>query len=76
MLQFPTSDIATLINVLDLYPVYSLANEGSGIHVNVIIGQLTSQGYSAGEIKESINTLSNEGLIYSTIDENHFQYAE
>jgi hypothetical protein len=51
-------------------------NEGSGIHVNTIIGELTTQGYSAAEIKDSINTLSNEGLIYSTIDENHFQYAE
>ena len=59
-----------------MFPLHSPANEGSGIHVNAIIGQLTSQGYSAGEIKNSINTLSNEGLIYSTIDESHFQYAE
>ena len=70
------SNFHSHINILVLYPVYFLANEGSGIHVNAIISQLTSKGYSAGEIKESINTLSNEGLIYSTIDENHFQYAE
>jgi hypothetical protein len=55
---------------------HSPANAGSGIHVDQIIQQVASQGFSAGEIKNVISNLSNEGHIYSTIDENHFQYAE
>ncbi|KAL3791649.1 hypothetical protein ACHAW5_007436 [Stephanodiscus triporus] len=51
-------------------------NSGSGIHVDEITAQVASQGYSAMEIKNVINNLSNEGHIYSTIDENHYQYAE
>ena len=58
-------------------PTLSLANSGSGIHVNDIVAQVSSKGgYSAAEIKNVINNLSNEGHIYSTIDENHYQYAE
>ena len=55
---------------------FATATANSGIHVDQIIQQVASQGYSAGEIKNVINNLSNEGHIYSTIDENHFQYAE
>ena len=54
-----------------------VANSGSGIHVNDIVAQVSSKGgHSAADIKNAINNLSNEGHIYSTIDENHYQYAE
>lgn len=52
------------------------AQSDSGVHVNQITVQVSSQGFNAGDIKNAINNLSNEGHIYSTIDENNFQYAE
>ena len=58
-----------------IYPIRS-ANADAGMHVDAITAQVTLQGYNAGDIKNAINHLSNEGHIYSTVDENHFQYAE
>ena len=52
------------------------AQSDSGVHVNQITAQVSSRGFNAGDIKNAINNLSNEGHIYSTIDENNFQYAE
>ena len=46
------------------------------MHVNQITAQALEQGFNAGDINNAINNLSNEGRIYSTIDENNFQYAE
>jgi len=53
------------------------AGEGSdsGVNINDIIGNLSNKGFSANDIRNAINHLSNEGHIYSTIDENHYQYA-
>ena len=52
------------------------ANADAGVHVNQITEMVTQQGYTAGDIKMAINNLSNEGHIYSTVDENNYQYAE
>ena len=52
------------------------ANNDAGVHVNQITEVVTPQGYSAGDIKMAINDLSNEGHIYSTVDENNYQYAQ
>jgi replication factor A2 len=57
-------------------PTRAIATSGSGIHIDDITSRVSSQGYSVMEIKNVINNLSNEGHIYSTIDENHYQYAE
>jgi replication factor A2 len=54
----------------------SLENMDSGVNINTIINDLVSQGYSESEVRSTMNHLSNEGHIYSTIDEDHFQYAE
>mmetsp|Transcript_10277 Transcript_10277/g.21701 ORF Transcript_10277/g.21701 Transcript_10277/m.21701 type:complete len:275 (+) Transcript_10277:71-895(+) len=48
----------------------------SGVHVNDIEAQVSSQGFSSADIKGAISYLQNEGHIYSTIDEQHVQYAE
>ena len=52
------------------------ANVDVGVHVDQIKQQVTQQGYTAGDIKMAINHLSNKLYIYSTVDENHYQYAE
>ena len=52
------------------------AYNDAGAHVNQITEVVTPQGYSAGDIKMAINELSNEGHIYSTVDENNYQYAQ
>lgn len=51
------------------------AENDSGVHMDRVAQQLSSQGFSEGDVKNAINHLSNEGHIYSTIDEYHFQYA-
>ena len=52
-----------------------LAYNESGVHVNGIIRQLQSEGYTTGDIKNAITYQASEGHIYSTIDEEHYQYA-
>jgi len=52
------------------------AENDSGIHVNQIVVAGTQKGFSEDEVRGAVSHLSNEGLIYSTIDESHFQYAE
>jgi len=44
--------------------------------VSSIIQQVAPQGYSEQDIRIAIGNLSNEGHIYSTIDEDNYQYAE
>jgi len=51
------------------------ANQDGGVHVDTIKAEVSSQGYSEGDITRAISDLSNEGHIYSTIDDLHFQYA-
>lgn len=46
----------------------------TGCHISQIIDNI--QGHSEGEVRNAINELSNEGHIYSTIDENTYQHAE
>ena len=59
-----------------LYPDYPLANSDSGVHIVNIIETVVKKGYTENDIRNAVTFLSNEGHIYSTIDENHFQYAE
>ena len=54
---------------------FLLAND-TGANISDIINSLQSNGYSEGEVRTAIENLSNEGMIYSTIDEAHFQVAE
>ena len=51
------------------------ASNESGIHISEIAKGVSGQGFSEGDVRNSINHLSNEGHIYSTIDEHHYQYA-
>lgn len=55
---------------------FIIANNNEGAHVNQITARVSEHGYRAGDIKNAINNLCNEGHIYNTIDENNFQYAE
>jgi len=55
--------------------IHSPEGSDSGVNINDIIGNLSNKGFSANDIRNAINHLSNEGHIYSTIDENHYQYA-
>lgn len=57
-----------------LYAIKTLgARSDNGVHISQITAWC--RGYNAGDIKNAINDLSNEGHIYSTIDENNFQFA-
>ncbi|EJK52437.1 hypothetical protein THAOC_28285 [Thalassiosira oceanica] len=47
-----------------------------GKHIDDIVGQLSKKGYSEMDVRNAIAYLSNEGHIYSTIDEDHYKFAE
>ncbi|XP_019858654.1 PREDICTED: replication protein A 32 kDa subunit-B-like isoform X2 [Amphimedon queenslandica] len=47
-----------------------------GLHVNDIISSVKTQGFSDASIKTALDFLSNEGHVYSTIDEQHFKSTE
>mmetsp|Transcript_39437 Transcript_39437/g.82468 ORF Transcript_39437/g.82468 Transcript_39437/m.82468 type:complete len:799 (+) Transcript_39437:332-2728(+) len=51
------------------------ADGNSGVHVSHIMIDVSSQGFSEGEIWNAVTHLSSEGCIYSTLDD-HYQYAE
>lgn len=55
-----------------------IRNPGSelGKHIDDIVGQLSKKGYSEMDVRNAIAYLSNEGHIYSTIDEDHYKFAE
>mmetsp|Transcript_22020 Transcript_22020/g.33657 ORF Transcript_22020/g.33657 Transcript_22020/m.33657 type:complete len:272 (+) Transcript_22020:129-944(+) len=67
-------------NTVNDAAIASIRNLGSqndtGVNIHTIVQDLASQGYSEGEVRNAVSHLSNEGHIYSTIDENHFQFAE
>ncbi len=47
----------------------------SGVHIGAVVMQLQSQGgYSENEVRNAVGHLCEQGYIYSTIDEFHFQY--
>jgi len=50
-------------------------NSDTGINVNEIKQQLSGRGFSDADILNAITSLSTEGHIYSTIDEEHYQFA-
>jgi hypothetical protein len=56
--------------------IFLPAHNDVGVYINTIVADLVSQGYTEGEVRSAVRYLSNEGHIYSTIDENHFQFAE
>jgi len=60
---------------LVVFYTFLLAND-TGANIMEIINSLQSNGYSEGDVRTAIENLSNEGMIYSTIDEAHFQVAE
>ena len=58
-----------------LFYTFPLAND-TGANISDIINSLQSKlGYSEGEVRTAIENLSNQGMIYSTIDEDHFDVA-
>jgi len=54
----------------------SPAHTDTGVYINTIVADLVSQGYAEVEVRNAVSYLANEGHIYSTIDENHLQFAE
>jgi hypothetical protein len=62
--------VATLTSAISFFGPES---SDTGIHIDQIKDALAAQGYGADVVTRAVADLSNEGHIYSTIDENHFQ---
>jgi hypothetical protein len=45
------------------------------MHYNLIQERVSQQGFGREEISRAVDQLFNEGHIYTTIDDFHFQYA-
>lgn len=50
-------------------------DNGQGIHVDIVISDLKGS-YQEADIRKAIEALSEEGLIYSTVSDDHFQFAQ
>jgi len=50
-------------------------DSGQGIHVDVVIAELNTS-FPEADIRKAIDALSEEGLIYSTVSDDHFQFAQ
>ncbi|KAF8580613.1 replication protein A, subunit RPA32 [Ramaria rubella] len=46
-----------------------------GIHLNNISGKLSSESFDAGSISQALDRLMDDGHVFTTIDDNHFQIA-
>eukprot|EP01134_Creolimax_fragrantissima_P000999 CFRG0999T1 len=63
-------DLETPVQREVLNAIKSTGDTTIGVHIDALCTQLPK--YSAAAIKETIDYLSNEGHIYSTINEDHF----
>ena len=61
------------ILIFYLYYVPHQGNSYDGVAIQNIVHKL--QGFTQSDIMEAVSYLSREGHIYSTIDENHWQFA-
>ena len=50
-------------------------DNGQGIHVDVVISDLKNS-FPEADVRRAIDALSEEGLIYSTVSDDHFQFAQ
>lgn len=48
----------------------------TGAHVNEIIASLQVDGFSEVEVRRALRNLSNDGTVYTTIDENHYNLPD
>lgn len=69
-----TNDSANSLKaaVLDIFKNHD--DVGSGVHVQVCIDHLNGR-FPEAEIRRMIESLSEEGHIYSTVSDDHFQFA-
>ncbi len=66
------------INLTNRLCISLLENTGdsdTGAHVNEVLASLRADGFSDVEVSSALNRLCNEGIVYSTIDEHHFNLA-
>ena len=61
--------------VLDVISGPEYNNNEIGCNIEKIFGKLSDENINVNEIKEAIDSLSNDGYIYSTIDDDHYKYS-
>jgi Replication protein A C terminal len=63
--------------VLEVYKKYS-ADFGAGLSFDEVLGYLKQSGSntSLNELKKIVDSLSNEGIIYATIDDSHYKSTD
>ena len=67
---------STLLTPIIIFPVVSAQSE-DGVNVLDIVAELALEGsHHEVECRAALNHLMNEGHIYSTIDDDHFQWSE
>eukprot|EP00573_Skeletonema_grethae_P005118 CAMPEP_0201694494 /NCGR_PEP_ID=MMETSP0578-20130828/6743_1 /ASSEMBLY_ACC=CAM_ASM_000663 /TAXON_ID=267565 /ORGANISM="Skeletonema grethea, Strain CCMP 1804" /LENGTH=473 /DNA_ID=CAMNT_0048180181 /DNA_START=49 /DNA_END=1470 /DNA_ORIENTATION=- len=56
--------------------IENTGDSDTGAHVNEIYASLRADGFSEVEVSSALTRLSNEGFVYTTIDDNHFNLAD
>jgi len=56
--------------------IENTGDSGTGAHENEIIASLRVDGFSEVEVCSALARLSNDGIVYTTIDENHYNLAD
>jgi len=47
----------------------------AGMHIDQVVSVLAPQGFSAQQIRDAIEHLSSECLVYTTIDDDHYKFT-
>lgn len=68
-----------ILHVLQILAVYrNVGENSSGPSLNDVLNSLNMTGtqISMSELRKAVDYMSNEGLLYTTIDENHYKPTE
>jgi len=66
--------ISQLFNNISLL-IENTGDSDTGTHVNEIIASLRTDGFPEHEVRIALVNLMNEGIVYTTVDEHHYNLA-
>ena len=72
---FSTADQGLSPNQAAVMKVIQSATDESGVSIHTVLAQLRAK-FSEAQIRQAITFLSNEGHVYSTIDDDHFKCTD
>ncbi len=61
-----------------LLKAFKMLDNGSdeGVHSEMAFRELSRQGIAQSDMKKALAALADDGILYSTVDEDHFKSTE